>query len=167
MAALSSAGWARIFTNRAVGLADNARLLSNIVATNLGPRGAVLFDDVHQGLGANYDPVKFYRDPRLHLTIAIIAALWLSWVLGGTRLRLPISRTPVPTRGRVGACNRRISRSRTDACGCRAPDVRSLSRAQAVGAPRASAANRSSRPDATEDVVFPVGHRTGAPRPLA
>jgi hypothetical protein len=89
-------GLGSLFTNRAVGLADNARLLSNIVATNLGPRGAVLFDDVHQGLGANYDPVKFYRDPRLHMTIAIIAVLWLSWVLGGTRLRLPISRTPVP-----------------------------------------------------------------------
>jgi hypothetical protein len=89
-------GFGSIFTNRALGLADNARLLSNIIATNLGPRGAVLFDDVHQGLGANYDPAKFYRDPRLHLTIAVVAGLWLSWVLGGTRLRLPISRTPVP-----------------------------------------------------------------------
>ena len=89
-------GLGTLFTNRALGLADNARLLSNIVATNLGPRGAVLFDDVHQGLGANYDPVKFYRDPRLHLTIAIVAVLWLSWVLGGTRLRVPVSRAPVP-----------------------------------------------------------------------
>jgi len=89
-------GLGSIFTNRAVGLADNARLLSNIVAINLGSNGAVLFDDVHQGLGANYDPVKFYRDPRLHKTIAIVAALWLSWVLGGTRLRLPTSRAPVP-----------------------------------------------------------------------
>jgi hypothetical protein len=89
-------GLGTIFTNRALGLADNARLLSNIVATNLGPQGAVLFDDVHQGLGANYDPVKFYRDPRLHLTIAIVVVLWLSWVLGGTRLRVPVSRTAVP-----------------------------------------------------------------------
>lgn len=89
-------GLGSIFTNRALGLADNARLLSNIVAINLGTRGAVLFDDVHQGLGANYDPVKFYRDPRLHMTIAIVAALWLSWVLGATRLRLPTWRAPVP-----------------------------------------------------------------------
>jgi len=89
-------GLGSIFTNRALGLADNARLLSNIVAINRGSNGAVLFDDVHQGLGANYDPVKFYRDPRLHMTIAIVAALWLSWVLGGTRLRLPTSRAPVP-----------------------------------------------------------------------
>jgi hypothetical protein len=89
-------GSGSLFTNRALGLADNARLLANIVATNVGPQGAVLFDDVHQGLGANYDPVKFYRDPRLHLTIAIAVLSWLSWVLGGTRLRLPVSRTPVP-----------------------------------------------------------------------
>jgi hypothetical protein len=89
-------GLGTLFTNRAVGRADNARFLSNIVSTNLGSGGAVLFDDVHQGLGANYDPVKFYRDPRLHLTIAIVVALWLSWVLGGTRLRVPTVRAPVP-----------------------------------------------------------------------
>jgi hypothetical protein len=85
-----------LFTNRALGLADNGRLLANIIGTNLGPRGAVLFDDVHQGLGANYDPAKFYRDPRLHMTIGIVAALWLAWVLGATRLRVPATRAPVP-----------------------------------------------------------------------
>ena len=35
-------GMGTIFTNRALGLADNARLLSNIVAANLGAEGAVL-----------------------------------------------------------------------------------------------------------------------------
>jgi hypothetical protein len=89
-------GLGTLFTNRALGLGDNARLLSNIIATDLGPGGAVLFDDVHQGLGANYDPAKFYRDPRLHMTIVIVACLWLSWVLGATRLRIPTSRAPVP-----------------------------------------------------------------------
>jgi hypothetical protein len=89
-------GLGTLFTNRALGLEDNARLLSNIISTDLGPRGSVLFDDVHQGLGANYDPAKFYRDPRLHVTIAIVASLWLSWVLGATRLRIPTSRSPVP-----------------------------------------------------------------------
>jgi hypothetical protein len=89
-------GLGTLFTNRALGLGDNARLLSNIVAANLGPGGAVLFDDVHQGLGANYDPVKFYRDPRLHMTIVIVACLWLSWVLGATKLRLPTAKAPVP-----------------------------------------------------------------------
>jgi hypothetical protein len=89
-------GFGTLFTNRALGLADNARLLSNIIATSLGPHGAVLFDDVHQGLGANYDPAKFYRDPRLHETVGIAALLWLSWVLGATRLRVPMPRAPVP-----------------------------------------------------------------------
>jgi Domain of unknown function (DUF4350) len=89
-------GFGTLFTNRTLGLEDNARLLSNIIAANLGPGGAVLFDDVHQGLGANYDPAKFYRDPRLHMTVAIVACLWLSWVLGATRLRIPTSRSAVP-----------------------------------------------------------------------
>jgi uncharacterized protein DUF4350 len=85
-----------LFTNRALGLEDNGRLLANIIGANLGPRGTVLFDDVHQGLGANYDPAKFYRDPRLHETLGIVAALWLAWVLGATRLRVPVTRAPVP-----------------------------------------------------------------------
>jgi hypothetical protein len=89
-------GFGSLFTNQALGLGDNARLLSNIVAANLGPGGAVLFDDVHQGLGADYDPAKFYRDPRLHVSIAIVAALWLSWVLGATKLRIPTARTAAP-----------------------------------------------------------------------
>jgi len=89
-------GLGTVFTNRALGLADNGRFLSNLVGANLAPAGTVLFDDVHQGLGANYDPDKFYQDPRLHMTIGIIALLWLAWVLGGTTLRVPVSRAPVP-----------------------------------------------------------------------
>lgn len=89
-------GLGSLFTNRALSLADNARLLANILGTDLGPGGAVLFDDVHQGLGASYDPAKFYRDPRLHMTLGIVALMWLSWVLGATKLRVPITRAPVP-----------------------------------------------------------------------
>ncbi len=89
-------GFGSLFTNRALGMADNARLLANIIGTDLGPGGTVLFDDVHQGLGASYDPAKFYRDPRLHMTLGIVALLWLSWVLGATKLRVPITRAPVP-----------------------------------------------------------------------
>jgi hypothetical protein len=76
-----------LFSNRALGLADNARLLANIVTASLGPGGAVLFDDTHQGLTATYDPAKFYRDPRLYTTLGVLLAVWLAWVLGGTRLR--------------------------------------------------------------------------------
>jgi Domain of unknown function (DUF4350) len=85
-----------LFTNRALGLADNGRLLANIVGATLGPEGAVLFDDMHQGLGAAYDPAKFYSDRRLYETVAILVALWLCWVLGSTRLRLPVTRAPAP-----------------------------------------------------------------------
>ncbi len=89
-------GFGSLFTNRALGLGDNARLLANIVGTAVGPRGAVLFDDVHQGLGAAYDPARFYSDRRLYETIGILAFVWLCWVLGATRLRLPGLRAPAP-----------------------------------------------------------------------
>lgn len=90
-------GFGSLFTNRVLGLADNGRLLANLVGASVGARGAVLFDDVHQGLGASYDPGRFYQDPRLYATLAILAGLWLAWVLGSTRLRMPAARAPVPT----------------------------------------------------------------------
>jgi hypothetical protein len=89
-------GFGSLFSNRALGLADNARLLSNIVSNSVAPGAAVLFDDEHQGLAAAYDPAKFYRDPRLYATLGVLFAVWLVWVIGGTRLRLPASRAPAP-----------------------------------------------------------------------
>lgn len=89
-------GYGSLFSNRSLGLADNARLLGNIVQGTLGPHGAVLFDDEHQGLMAAYDPAKFYRDPRLYATLAVLAAVWLTWVLGGTQLRLATQRARAP-----------------------------------------------------------------------
>jgi len=85
-----------LFTNRALGHADNARLLANIVTTSVGAGAAVVFDDEHQGLGMAYDPAKFYRDPRLYQTLGVLLAAWLAWVLGGTRLRLPPIRASTP-----------------------------------------------------------------------
>ena len=82
-------GLGSVFTNRALGLADNGRLLANIIGANLGPSASVLFDDAHQGLVAGYDPAHFYADRRLHLTIGVLVLVWLCWVLGGTRLRMP------------------------------------------------------------------------------
>lgn len=89
-------GFGSLFSNRALGLADNARLLANIVSASLKPGGTVLFDDEHQGLSDAYDPEKFYRDPRLYATLGVLVALWLTWVLGGTRLRVPLTRTAAP-----------------------------------------------------------------------
>ena len=78
-----------LFTNRALGNDDNARLFANIVATSVGHGGAVLFDDLRQGLSASYDPARFYKDSRLWRTVIILLAAWLVWVLGSTRLRAP------------------------------------------------------------------------------
>jgi hypothetical protein len=85
-----------LFSNRALGLADNGRLLANIVTASLGAGGWVLFDDAHQGLTAVYDPAKFYRDPRLYATLGVLLAVWLAWVLGGTRLRPSSVRAAAP-----------------------------------------------------------------------
>ncbi len=89
-------GFGSLFSNRALADADNARLLANIVGATVRSAGAVLFDDEHQGLAAAYDPAKFYNDPRLYGTIGVLAAVWLIWVLGSTRLRLPATRMPAP-----------------------------------------------------------------------
>ena len=85
-----------LFSNRALGLAENARLLANIVTASLGPGGAVVFDDTHQGLTASYDPAKFYSDRRLYATLGVLVAVWLAWVLGGTRLRPATQRVSAP-----------------------------------------------------------------------
>jgi hypothetical protein len=78
-----------LFTNRALGDDDNARLFANIVAASVSRGGAVLFDDLRQGLSASYDPARFYKDSRLWRTVVIVLAAWLVWVLGSTRLRAP------------------------------------------------------------------------------
>jgi hypothetical protein len=86
-----------LFTNRALGNADNARLFANLVSTRVARDGVVLFDDLRQGLSASYDPARFYRDPRLFRTLFIVLGLWLVWVLGSTRLRAPAIVTHDPS----------------------------------------------------------------------
>jgi hypothetical protein len=85
-----------LFTDAALGRADNARLLSNVIAASLGRNGVVIFDDYHQGLSTAYDPDKFYADPRLHRTVFVLLGLWLVWVLGATRLRTPVAHLAAP-----------------------------------------------------------------------
>lgn len=79
--------YADLFSNQQLGLADNARLLSNLLRDRLGPGGAVIFDDAHQGIVDYYDPAAFYADPRLHHTLLWLLLLWLLFVLGAQRLR--------------------------------------------------------------------------------
>lgn len=87
---------ATLFSNGALGQADNARLVGGIVAASVAPDGLVIFDDEHQGLSSTYDPQQFYRDPRLYGTLGVLGLVWLVWVVGGTRLRPPASHRPVP-----------------------------------------------------------------------
>ncbi|HUN25155.1 MAG TPA: DUF4350 domain-containing protein [Steroidobacteraceae bacterium] len=75
------------FSNAAVGLGDNARLLANIISWSRAPGGAVIFDDAHQGATAFYDGGAFFADPRLHRTLIWIVLLWLAFVLGAQPLR--------------------------------------------------------------------------------
>ncbi len=89
-------GYASLFSNEQLGRKDNARLLANIVAQSLGPSGAVLFDDQHQGLSALYDAEAFFADERLHATLWLLLLLWLIWVLGSVRLRGGVPDVPAP-----------------------------------------------------------------------
>src|SRR5262249_45057438 len=89
-------GFGSLFSNRTLGKADNARLLANLIAADLGAEGTVVFDDEHQGLSDDYDPVRFYRDSRLYATLGVVIAVWLAWVLGATRLQTPRARPAAP-----------------------------------------------------------------------
>jgi uncharacterized protein DUF4350 len=89
-------GFGSLFSNRALGKADNARLFANLIAASLGPDGQVVFDDEHQGLSDDYDPARFYRDARLYATLGVVVAVWLAWVLGATRLQTPRARSAAP-----------------------------------------------------------------------
>jgi hypothetical protein len=91
--------YASLFTNQMLGEQDNARLLANIVAQTVGPGGAVIFDDMHQGLSTLYHPETFFGDKRLRYTILLLLALWFVWVLGGTRLRAARPPQPAPGEG--------------------------------------------------------------------
>jgi hypothetical protein len=75
------------FSNAAVALDDNARLLANIIDWCCGAGGTVVFDDAHQGATAYYDGKAFFADPRLHRTLGWIVLLWLAFVLGALPLR--------------------------------------------------------------------------------
>lgn len=73
-----------LFGNVSLGQADNARLVENLITTLLGRKGRVIFDDMHHGLSAIYDPDAFFRDPRLHHTLLFLLALWIVYVMGHT-----------------------------------------------------------------------------------
>jgi Domain of unknown function (DUF4350) len=75
------------FSNGAIPLADNARLLANIVGWCRELGATVVFDDAHQGATDYYDGKAFFADSRLHRTLGWIVFLWLALVLGSLPLR--------------------------------------------------------------------------------
>ncbi len=108
---------ASLFTNRALGEADNAQLFANIVAFHLAPGGVVIFDDMHQGLSELYDPEAFFSDARLGASVLFVLAFWLVYVVGTSgRLVLPRSRQQMPRQSDLvraigGFMARKLSRS--------------------------------------------------------
>lgn len=79
-----------LFTNRAIGQADNAALFANLVRHHVAADKAVIFDDAHQGLSALYGPADFYRDPRLHASIALVLAAWFLYMVGTWNRLAPV-----------------------------------------------------------------------------
>jgi hypothetical protein len=95
------------FSNGAVSVTDNARLLANIIAWCREPGATVVFDDAHQGATAYYDGRAFFADPRLHHTLWWLVFLWLALVLGALPLRAAQrSWQPVPEGAYVEASAR-------------------------------------------------------------
>ncbi len=78
---------ADLFSNARLAYAGNAGLLSNLVGQTLAPNAKVIFDDFHFGLSELYNPNHFFKDPRLHQSLAGLGILWLFYLIGySTRL---------------------------------------------------------------------------------
>jgi hypothetical protein len=86
--------YSEVFSNDNLDQGDNAQLLANLVAFTLGPAGAVVFDDMHQGDSELYDPAAFFGDPRLHGTLAFLLGMWLLWLLGSSNRLAPPPAAP-------------------------------------------------------------------------
>jgi hypothetical protein len=79
--------FASVASNAEIDKLNNARWLANIIRWGRADNGRVIFDDMHQGLSAYYDPRAFFADPRLHRTLGWLLLLWLAFVLGPLPLR--------------------------------------------------------------------------------
>ncbi len=91
---------ASLLANRNIGEGGARELVRNILRYRLGDGGAVIFDDMHQGLSSLYDASALLRDARLRYTIWFVLAGWLVYVLGGSnRLAPPRPPRSVPKQG--------------------------------------------------------------------
>jgi len=81
---------ADLLSNVSLGRADNARLLENMIMQLVAADGHVIFDDMHQGLSAIYEPDAFFHDPRLLHTLFFMLALWIVYIMGHTNRFAPV-----------------------------------------------------------------------------
>ena len=106
-----------LLANRNIGEGGARELIRNILRYRLGDGGAVIFDDMHQGLSSLYDAAALLRDSRLRYTVWFVLAAWLVYVLGTTtRLAPPQVPRSVPRQGDFvaaagGFMARRLDRS--------------------------------------------------------
>jgi hypothetical protein len=89
---------ASLLSNRMLDQADNARFLTNLLTYHLGPAGAFIFDDMHQGLTDVYDPEAFFADDRLHVSLWFIVGFWLIYLLGTSSRLQPVTDQAPPPR---------------------------------------------------------------------
>jgi hypothetical protein len=86
-----------LLANRNIGEGDARVLVRNLLRYHLGPGGAVIFDDMHQGLTSLYDPAALLRDDRLWHSIWFVLVAWLVYILGSSnRLAPPKTARSVP-----------------------------------------------------------------------
>jgi hypothetical protein len=78
-----------LLTNHRVAVGDARAFLANVLRYHLAPGGAVIFDDMHQGLSSLYDPAAFFGDSRLHATLWFLLAGWLIYLLGSSNRWAP------------------------------------------------------------------------------
>lgn len=81
---------ASLLSNRMLGEGDNAKFFSNLLAWQLAPGGAVLFDDFHQGVSDLYDPQAFFSDGRLYRSLFFLIAFWLLYLVGSSARLAPL-----------------------------------------------------------------------------
>ncbi|HEX6994514.1 MAG TPA: DUF4350 domain-containing protein [Gammaproteobacteria bacterium] len=89
-----------MLTNHVVAESDAGRFLANVVRHHVRGDGAVIFDDMHQGLSVIYDAAAFFGDPRLHRTLWFLIGAWLVYVLGSSNRFAPPAARPSGPRQR-------------------------------------------------------------------
>jgi len=86
-----------MLTNHVVAESDAGLFLANAVRHHIDGAGAVIFDDMHQGLSVIYDAAAFFSDARLHSTLWFLIGAWFVYVIGSSnRLAPPITRRSGP-----------------------------------------------------------------------